>query len=195
MLKTATRGRLLLIAMLAPHLPRSLMVRIVSTNSCTFWQVATYKEFCDAKTFFHNFAFVVIVDLTDFGMQVAAVSASGVLAPGPLFFTNIFYGTKQGVRSGLKMAYGHTAVELPFVIMLATGLFSTAIAGQQATTIGLIGGVAILGFAAIQALDIVRKRPSQVQIPKSINNKGPFIAGIALTALNPFFYVWWLTVG
>lgn len=27
------------------------------------------------------------------------------------------------------------------------------------------------------------------------NNKSPFIAGIALTALNPFFLVWWFTVG
>jgi threonine/homoserine/homoserine lactone efflux protein len=168
---------------------------MVSTISCTFWQAATYKEFCDAKTFFQNPAFAVIVDLVDFGVQVAAVSASGVLAPGPLFFTNMLYGTKQGVRSGLKMAYGHTVVELPFVILLAAGLFSTAIAGRYASATGLIGGVAILGFAAVQIIDVARKRRGQVQRPVAAGNKSPFIAGIALTALNPFFYVWWFTVG
>ncbi len=27
------------------------------------------------------------------------------------------------------------------------------------------------------------------------SNKGPFIAGVALSALNPFFLLWWFTVG
>jgi threonine/homoserine/homoserine lactone efflux protein len=27
------------------------------------------------------------------------------------------------------------------------------------------------------------------------NNKSPFVAGIALSALNPFFLLWWFTVG
>jgi threonine/homoserine/homoserine lactone efflux protein len=27
------------------------------------------------------------------------------------------------------------------------------------------------------------------------NSRGPFLTGIALTALNPFFLAWWLTVG
>ncbi len=155
----------------------------------------TYKEFCDAKTFPEPHICYTLMDLVDFGVQVIAVSASGVLAPGPLFFTNMLYGTKQGTRSGLKMAYGHTVVELPLVILLAAGLFSTAFASQYASTIGLIGGVAIIGFAAVQIIDVARKKRGLVQSPVAVGSKSPFVAGIALSALNPFFLVWWFTVG
>ncbi len=135
------------------------------------------------------------MDLLDFGVQVVAVSASGVLAPGPLFFANMLYGTRHGARSGLKVAYGHTVVELPLVILLAAGLFSTAVAVRYAVTIGLVGGVAILGFAALQIVDVARKKGSQAHSPIAVGSKSPFVAGVALTALNPFFLVWWFTVG
>ena len=130
----------------------------------------------------------------DFGLEVIAVSASGVLAPGPLFFTNLLYGTKQGPRSGIKMAYGHTVVELPLVILLAAGLFTTTVVSQYAGAIGLLGGIGILGFAGLQILGVIQKSSLQT-LPAMASDKGPFVAGIALSALNPFFLVWWLTAG
>ena len=60
----------------------------------------------------------------EFAGEVILVSASGVLSPGPLFFTNIIYGSKQGVTAGIKIAFGHTIVEFPLVIALALGLFT-----------------------------------------------------------------------
>jgi len=134
------------------------------------------------------------MDLLDFGVQVVAVSASGVLAPGPLFFANMLYGTRQGAGAGLKVANGHTVVELPLIIVLAAGLFTSAAAGQYAWAIGLVGGFGILGFAALQIAGVVRKK-SATAAPAMAGNKGPFIAGVALSALNPFFLVWWFTVG
>jgi threonine/homoserine/homoserine lactone efflux protein len=129
-----------------------------------------------------------------FGLEVIAISASGVLAPGPLFFTNLLYGTRQGPRSGIKMAYGHTVVELPLVILLAAGLFTSTVVSQYAGTIGLLGGIGILGFASLQILGVIRKKSLQT-LPAMASNKSPFVAGIALSALNPFFLVWWFTVG
>lgn len=133
------------------------------------------------------------MELLDFVVQVIAVSASGVLAPGPLFFANLLYGTREGARAGLKVAYGHTVVELPLIILLAAGLLASAAATQYAGTIGLIGGIGILGFASIQMAGVVRKKNTQAPVAPS--RKNPFIAGIALSALNPFFLVWWFTVG
>jgi threonine/homoserine/homoserine lactone efflux protein len=132
------------------------------------------------------------MDALDFGVQVIAISASGVLSPGPLFFANVLYGTKRGARAGLKVAYGHTVVELPLVIILAAGLFSVSAAiSQYASVIGLVGGIAILGFAAMQIIGVIKRNE-----PKPVEGqRGPFIAGVALTALNPFFLLWWLTVG
>jgi threonine/homoserine/homoserine lactone efflux protein len=134
------------------------------------------------------------MELLDFGAQVIAISASGVLAPGPLFFTNMLYGTRQGARAGLKVAYGHTVVELPLIVLLAVGLFTSAAATQYAGTIGIVGGVGILGFAALQIAGVIGKKNFQAASTMA-SGKSPFVAGIALTALNPFFLVWWFTVG
>ena len=134
------------------------------------------------------------MNLLDFGLEVVAVSASGVLAPGPLFLMNLLYGTRQGAKSGIKMALGHTVVELPLVILLAAGLFTLALINQYSGIIGLFGGISILGFASLQIIRVARKSilatPSLVE-----NNKSSFMVGIVFSALNPFFLVWWLTVG
>ena len=135
------------------------------------------------------------MDLLDFGVQVITVSASGVLAPGPLFFANLLYGTRQGAQAGLKVACGHTVVELPLIVLLAAGIFTFAAATQYVWTIGLVGGIGILGFTGLQIAGVLRKKSSQVKLTMASNDKSPFAAGIALSALNPFFLLWWFTVG
>ena len=60
--------------------------------------------------------------LLEFSVLVIVISASGVMAPGPLFAANIAHGLRGGVKSGIKMAIGHTIVELPLVILLGIGV-------------------------------------------------------------------------
>ena len=50
-----------------------------------------------------------------FAVMVIAISASGVMSPGPLFTANIVYGLKEGKIAGLKIAMGHTVVELSLI--------------------------------------------------------------------------------
>jgi threonine/homoserine/homoserine lactone efflux protein len=137
------------------------------------------------------------MNLLDFGLEIIVVSASGVLAPGPLFFTNLLYGTRLGTHSGLKVAYGHTVVELPLIILLAAGLFSFEAAKKYSASIGLIGGIAILAFAGLQIGSIIRKNGVDAAgcAIYLADDKKPFIAGVILTAANPFFLLWWFTAG
>ena len=60
--------------------------------------------------------------MLEFVGEVILLSTSGVLSPGPLFFTNLIYRSRQGAHAGIKNAYGHTIVEIPLIIMLALGL-------------------------------------------------------------------------
>jgi len=134
------------------------------------------------------------MNVLDFGVEVIAISASGVLAPGPMFFANLLYGARQGTAAGLKIAYGHTAVELPLIILLAAGLFSSGfVAGRYSDAIGVVGGAAILAFAGAQVATIIRKKG--LPMPAIESRNSPFIAGVALSALNPFFLIWWFTIG
>jgi threonine/homoserine/homoserine lactone efflux protein len=84
------------------------------------------------------------MDPLEFAAEVILVSASGVLSPGPLFFTNIIYGSKQGVTAGVKIAFGHTIIEFPLVITLAWGLFTFSqvlINYENLKIISIIGGM------------------------------------------------------
>jgi threonine/homoserine/homoserine lactone efflux protein len=134
------------------------------------------------------------MDVLDFGVEVIALSASGVLAPGPLFFANLVYGTRHDKWSGIKVAFGHTAVELPLIIILAAGLFTFDTAKKYASVLGLVGGIAILAFAGLQIAGILKEKRGH-DMPTLAGSKGPIIMGVALSALNPFFILWWFTVG
>jgi threonine/homoserine/homoserine lactone efflux protein len=134
------------------------------------------------------------MNVLDFGIEVIALSASGVLAPGPLFFANLAYGTRHDKWSGIKVAYGHTTVELPLIIILAAGLFTFDTAKKYANVVGLVGGIAILAFAGLQIASILKEKRGH-NAPTISGSKGPFIVGVTLSALNPFFILWWFTVG
>ncbi|HXX72712.1 MAG TPA: LysE family transporter [Candidatus Acidoferrales bacterium] len=64
------------------------------------------------------------MDLPDFILTVIVVTASGALAPGPLFFGLLTQGSKEGARAGFSCAVGHTLVELPLVLALSFGLLA-----------------------------------------------------------------------
>lgn len=131
-----------------------------------------------------------MVQLFEFAIAVITISVSGVMSPGPLFAANVAYGLKGGARAGLKMAYGHTIVELPLVILLGVGALSLETIPQFRETIALVGAISLFVFAGMQIKSVLKK-PSSIFEGKH----GPFIAGIILSALNPFFLIWWFTIG
>src|SRR5919108_382482 len=161
------------------------------------------------------------MNLLEFAGEVIIVSASGVLSPGPLFLANLIYGNKQGYYAGIKIANGHMIVELLLVILLSLGIFGLSrftLDNVALRTVGLIGGIAIILFSVAQILNITKKIGITGDINKDNTNKnlsirygtayffllhkinkridrGPLIVGIIFTAMNPFFLIWWLTVG
>ena len=128
--------------------------------------------------------------LLEFSVLVIVISASGVMAPGPLFAANITHGLKDGAKSGIKMAIGHTIVELPLVILLGIGVFSLELFPEFRTVISILGAITLFVFAAMQIKTIFRNKESTTNL-----KQGPLVSGILLSALNPFFIIWWLTIG
>tara|TARA_Y100000590_G_scaffold441532_1_gene568390 strand:+ start:113 stop:727 length:615 start_codon:yes stop_codon:yes gene_type:complete len=129
--------------------------------------------------------------ILSFAIMVIAISASGVMSPGPLFTANILYGLKEGKIAGLKIAMGHTVVELPLIIFLGLGTVSLETFPEYRILITVIGAIGLFVFAGLQIKSIFKKDFGNQ--PNS--NKNSFLAGIFLSALNPFFIIWWLTIG
>ena len=132
-----------------------------------------------------------MVEILEFAVLVIVISASGVMAPGPLFAAAISYGLREGKRAGFKMAIGHTIVELPLVILLGIGVFSLESFPEFRTIISILGAITLFVFAIIQIKTIFGKKEFVLSKPK----QGPLITGIIFSALNPFFIIWWLAIG
>ena len=141
----------------------------------------------------------------EFAIEVVFLSASGVLSPGPLFFANLIYGSRQGFRGGIQMASGHTIVELPIILILSFGLFHFSVTSNvhnaALKSIGLLGGIAIIIFSMLQIRSVVIRKKNNTnpgnlieRTKYSLSDK-PVLGGIIFSLLNPFFLVWWFTVG
>ena len=57
---------------------------------------------------------------------VVLISASGVIAPGPLFATAVARGIDDP-RAGLKISLGHAIVEMPLILTIFLGLVSYSV--------------------------------------------------------------------
>ena len=122
---------------------------------------------------------------------VIVISASGVMSPGPLFAANVMYGLREGKISGIKMAIGHTIVEFPLILLLGIGFFSIESIPEIRTAITILGAAGLFGFAILQIRAVTKEKFSI----ETKAGQGPFVTGILLSALNPFFIIWWLTIG
>ena len=136
------------------------------------------------------------MDLFGFVITVIVVTASGALAPGPLFFGLLMHGSNEGAQAGFSAAIGHTLVEFPLVLALALGLLAAANQPMVKGVIGVVGGAGLIGFGIMQIYDTIKSKAKPAGIAKA--RKLPassMVLGLALTGLNPYFILWWLTIG
>jgi threonine/homoserine/homoserine lactone efflux protein len=122
--------------------------------------------------------------------KVIIISLSGVLAPGPVTATTIAIGSRNRY-AGTLVSIGHGIVELPLIIIITLGMGTIFQYDSSKIVIGLAGG-AMLIFMAAQILVSIKKADSTGGQAK---RDKPILAGIVLTAGNPYFLVWWATVG
>lgn len=134
------------------------------------------------------------MDLVSFVTTVVLVTASGALAPGPLFFATISHGTKSGAKSGLIFSIAHTVVEFTLIMLFAIGLLTIASEPFVKLVIGVAGGIVLIGFGLFQIRNSLLLKKNEVKpIRSSFHHL--FLIGLAFTGLNPYFVLWWLTVG
>lgn len=134
------------------------------------------------------------MDIYELMLIVVIVTTSGALTPGPLFFANISKGMKMGARSGLLFSIGHTVVEFPLVIFLALGLLTEVNQPSIKRVIGLVGGCALFVFGILQIRESLRNTTHQASKRGRIIQNSIFL-GLIFSGLNPFFIIWWLTIG
>jgi threonine/homoserine/homoserine lactone efflux protein len=134
----------------------------------------------------------------EMGLQIILVSVSGVFSPGPLLFANLALSKYGGFWSGIKIAIGHTIIELPVIILLSLPfvVFSSVnMSFSIMKIISFIAGAFLIVFGILYVVRIIRTRDSPNSAINTSRIENPYLAGIMFTGLNPFFIVWWTTVG
>jgi threonine/homoserine/homoserine lactone efflux protein len=130
------------------------------------------------------------VALLFFLAQVFIISITGALQPGPVTATAITMGTRNR-WAGTLMAIGHGIIEFPLMVVIVLGVGMYFKMPKVQIVIGLAGGVFLI-LMGIQSILSLRTE-AEVE-PKSLDGK-PVLAGIILSAGNPYFLLWWATVG
>jgi threonine/homoserine/homoserine lactone efflux protein len=117
------------------------------------------------------------------------ISISGVLSPGPMTAAVIQQGSRSKL-TGVHIALGHGVVEMPLIFFIFLGASSLFKLEWIRILIGLAGGLYLLYMAK----DLLM--PSKIREDKE-NDKVPssFYSGILLSIGNPYFLLWWGTIG
>jgi len=130
------------------------------------------------------------MELILFLLKVFGISLSGALAPGPVTAAAIGMGSRNRF-AGTLMALGHGIVEFPLMVLLIFGLGRFLQIRRVEIGIGLIGGAVLIFMAAQMFRGLFRA--GELETP--MTRAGPFTAGVLLTGGNPYFLIWWATVG
>lgn len=130
----------------------------------------------------------------EFLVKVVLISASGALSPGPLTAATATIGVKRGWESGVLVALGHMIVELPLIVLIGFGIITAIKDALTSSILALAGGGFLLLFGYLTLKDALRSKSLRTSEVRKLH-ENPLLIGIALSALNPFFIIWWLGVG
>ena len=122
--------------------------------------------------------------------QVLVISCSGAMQPGPVTATAIAMGARSRYAGSL-LAIGHGIIEFPLMVVIILGMGKFFEIPKVQIVIGLAGGIFLI-LMAIQGLLSLKKNADAET--KVLRGK-PILAGIILSAGNPYFLLWWATVG
>jgi threonine/homoserine/homoserine lactone efflux protein len=138
------------------------------------------------------------------------VALTGAMSPGPLLTYTIIKSAKtnkRGYLMGLWIITGHAILEMGIVILLLLGFSFVLKNVTVVRIIGVSGGLILILFGASIIRDIFNgnistnflntrdepKKDSELIEDKGIEN--PIIGGIMVSMSNPYWWVWWATIG
>ena len=129
-------------------------------------------------------------DIWVFFASAIFISLTGVMTPGPVFAAAIAKGYKDE-KAGIKIALGHGLVEFPLMALIVVSLDFIFENDAVKIGIGLIGGTLLLFLGA----SMIRSRKLPADSGHEFIPYDSFTAGALTTATNPYFLLWWATVG
>lgn len=127
--------------------------------------------------------------LASFLLEAVLVSLSGVMAPGPITSVTVGFGSEDP-RAGAWVAVGHGIIEFPLMVGVFFGVGYLVDLPAVKAVIALVGGAFLL-YLGIGMLRGIKEE----EITPLGSKRSPILAGALLSIGNPYFLIWWATVG
>lgn len=121
------------------------------------------------------------------------VALSGALMPGPLLTVTVSESSRRGMTTGPLMIFGHGLLELALVVALISGLAPILARDDIFIIISLTGGAVLLWMG----ISMLRSLPGLTLDCQTTGNKSRnlVILGVILSAVNPYWLIWWASIG
>lgn len=121
--------------------------------------------------------------------EAVLISLSGVMAPGPVTAVTVGKGN-ESPHAGAFISIGHGIVEFPLMIALFFGFKMIVNITFIQVAIGILGGL----FLFLMGLGML-KDINAPQVKSKEDPHPPIVTGIFLSLGNPYFLLWWATIG
>jgi len=122
-------------------------------------------------------------------LSVVAISFSGVMMPGPMFAVTLAKSYRSP-WAGTLISLGHAIIEVPLILLIYFGFARFFENSIVQLVLSVLGGGMIIWLG----IGMFRARRQVVHEGKDLPYSA-FTAGILTTGLNPFFLLWWATIG
>jgi threonine/homoserine/homoserine lactone efflux protein len=140
------------------------------------------------------------------------VALSGALMPGPLLTFTVARTvrvTRRGWLTGALVTLGHAALEGAIVIGLLLGVLEFLRSPAALKAIGTVGGAFLVWSGVAMLVGLARGRtagaaagtgpgdpaPAPSTASSPFDRLGPVLGGALVSMANPYWWVWWVTVG
>jgi threonine/homoserine/homoserine lactone efflux protein len=123
-----------------------------------------------------------------------AVALSGALMPGPLLAAVVAESAGGGFWAGPLISLGHALLEGGLLTLLVLGLGRFMSAPPLVAAITLAGSLFLL-YSGISMLRSLRGLTLEQAMKRSSKPARLVAAGAIVSVSNPYWMVWWMTVG
>ena len=125
------------------------------------------------------------------------IALTGAMMPGPVLTATIGEATRHGARAGPLMILGHGIVEVLLLGLILAGTVVWLAEPRAQAVLGMVGGAALIAMGAATAVGARGSARVWSDVPSSSPPPahGAVLMGIVTTCSNPYWYLWWATVG
>lgn len=136
------------------------------------------------------------MSLIVFFIKAFLMGFSGAIMPGPLLTVDINESFRRGYKAGPLLVLGHGLLELLLVIGFIFGLDTLLVKPLVKGSIALVGGLVLLwmGWGMVREAwqhQVTLKLAAQ----GDSSGKSLVLMGALISMSNPYWILWWATIG